>query len=122
MADNKQYVVQAQDNGSVQISEDVIAAIVAHAACEVEGVVGVNAKPGAEIIEFIGKKNWGKGVVITVNETNSIVVECNLIVTFGKNVVEIAKAAQVAIINALETLSAIEINSVNVNICGIVRQ
>ena len=122
MADNKQYVIQGQENGSVQISEDVIAAIVSHAACEVEGVVGVNAKPGAEIIELIGKKNWGKGVVITVNETNSIVIECNLIVNFGKNVVEIAKAAQSAIINALETLSAIEINAVNVNICGIVRQ
>ena len=68
------------------------------------------------------KKNWGKGVIITVNETNSIVIECNLIAIFGKNVVETAKAAQVAIINALESLSAIEINSVNVNICGIIRQ
>ena len=37
-------------------------------------------------------------------------------------VVETAKAAQVAIINALESLSGIEINSVNVNICGIIRQ
>lgn len=122
MADNKQYVMQAQENGSVQISEDVIAAIVSHAACEVEGIFGVNAKPGAEIIELIGKKNWGKGVIVTVNETNSIVIECNLIAIFGKNVVETAKAAQVAIINALESLSGIEINSVNVNICGIIRQ
>lgn len=122
MADNKQYVMQTQENGSVQISEDVIAAIVSHAACEVEGIFGVNTKPGAEIIELIGKKNWGKGVIITVNETNSIVIECNLIAIFGKNVVETAKAAQVAIINALESLSGIEINSVNVNICGIIRQ
>ena len=122
MADNKQYVMQAQENGSVQISEDVIAAIVSHAACEVEGIFGVNTKPGAEIIELIGKKNWGKGVIITVNETNSIVIECNLIAIFGKNVIETAKAAQVAIINALESLSGIEINSVNVNICGIIRQ
>lgn len=122
MADNKQYVMQTQENGSVQISEDVIAAIVSHAACEVEGIFGVNTKPGAEIIELIGKKNWGKGVIITVNETNSIVIECNLIAIFGKNVIETAKAAQVAIINALESLSGIEINSVNVNICGIIRQ
>lgn len=122
MADNKQYVMQTQENGSVQISEDVIAAIVSHAACEVEGIFGVNTKPGAEIVELIGKKNWGKGVIITVNETNSIVIECNLIAIFGKNVVETAKAAQVAIINALESLSGIEINSVNVNICGIIRQ
>ena len=52
MAENKQYVTQTQDNGAVLISEDVIATIVAHAAQEVEGVVSLNAKPGADIIEL----------------------------------------------------------------------
>ena len=67
MADNKQYITQMQDDGSVLVSEDVIAAIVAHAAGEVEGVVSLNNKPGADIAEFIGKKN--KGIKITVLET-----------------------------------------------------
>ena len=56
MADNKQYITQLQDNGSVMISEDVIAAIVAHAAGEVEGVLGLNTKTGIDIAELIGKK------------------------------------------------------------------
>jgi uncharacterized alkaline shock family protein YloU len=37
-------------------------------------------------------------------------------------VVDVAKAAQIAIINALESMSGIQIDAVNVNICGIVRQ
>ena len=45
MAENKQYVKQVQNNGSLMISEDVIAAIVAHAASEVDGVVSSNSKP-----------------------------------------------------------------------------
>ena len=122
MAENKQYVSQEQNNGSVQISEDVIASIVSHAAKEVEGVIGISAKTGSEFVELLGKKNWGKGLKVTVSETNSVVIECDIVVAFGQNVVDIAKAAQTAIINALESMSAIQIEAVNVNICGIVRQ
>lgn len=122
MAENKQYIVQQQDNGSVQISEDVIAAIVSHAACEVEGVVGINSKPGADIAELIGKKNWGRGLKVMILEDNSVSIDCNLTVNYGLNVVDVAKAAQVAITNALESMSGIQITAVNVNICGIVRQ
>ena len=122
MAESKQYITQLYENGSVQISEDVIAAIVSHAACEVEGVVGVNSKPGADIAELIGKKSWGRGLKVTVLEDNSISIDCNLTVNYGRNVVDVAKAAQVAITNALEAMSGIQIAAVNVNICGIVRQ
>ena len=122
MAESKQYITQLYENGSVQISEDVIAAIVSHAACEVEGVVGVNSKPGADIAELIGKKSWGRGLKVTVLEDNSISIDCNLTVNYGRNVVDVAKAAQVAITNALESMSGIQIAAVNVNICGIVRQ
>ena len=45
MAESKQYITQIQDNGNVMISEDVIATIVAHAASEFEGVVGLSTNP-----------------------------------------------------------------------------
>lgn len=122
MAEGKQYITQMQESGSIKISEDVIAAIVEHAACEVEGVVGLNVKPGVDIAELIGKKNWGKGLKITVTEDNSVSIDCNLTVTYGQNVVEVATAAQAAIINALESMGGISIAAVNVNVCGIVRQ
>lgn len=122
MAENKQYITQQQDNGSVLISEDVIAEIVAHAACEVEGVVGINAKSSAEITELIGKKNRSKGLKITVQENNSIIIDCNITVNYGLNVIDIAKAAQASIINALDSMAAIQIEAVNVNVCSITRQ
>ena len=122
MAESKQYITQLQDNGSVLISEDVIAAIVAHAAGEVEGVVGLNMKPGADIADLIGKKNWGKGLKITIQENCSVAIDCNITVSYGQSVVAVAKAVQEAVTNALESMAGIEITSVNVNVCGIVRQ
>ena len=121
MAENKQYVTQAQDNGSGLISEDVIATIVAHAVEEVEGIVGLNVKPGADIIEMIGKKNWGKGLKITIAEDDSLSVDCNVNVAYGHSVVTVAKAVQDSVTNALESMAGVTVSAVNVNVCGIVR-
>lgn len=122
MAENKQYISQMQENGSVLISEDVITTIVAHAVEEVEGVVGLNVKPGADIIEMIGKKNWGKGLKITIAEDESLTVDCNITVAYGQSVVSVANAVQTSITNALESMAGIKISAVNVNVCGIIRQ
>lgn len=122
MADNKQYVKQVQTNGNVLISEDVIATIVAHAVTDVKGVVGLSTKPGADIAEFIGKKNWGKGIKILVNEDNEVSIDCNVTVSYGQSVVSVAKDVQVAIHTAVEELTGVTIAAVNINVCGIVRQ
>ena len=122
MAENKQYVTQVQENGSVLISEDVITTIVAHAIEEVEGVIGLNAKPGADIIELIGKKNWGKGLKITIGEEDALTIDCNITVAYGQSVVSVANAVQESVTNALESMAGVKIAAVNVNVCGIVRQ
>lgn len=121
MAENKQYITQEQENGTVMISEDVIVSIVTLAVTEVEGVAGLTGKPGADIVEMIGKKNWGKGLKVVINDDETIDVECNINVTYGQSVVDVAKAAQNAIIGALDSMTGIKTNAVNVNVCGIVR-
>ena len=122
MADNKQYITQVQDNGTVLISEDVIATIVIHAVEEVEGVVGLNAKPGADIAELIGKKAWGKGMKIAIAEDDTVAIDCNLTVAYGTSVVTAAAAVQEAVRNAVESMSGVAVSAVNVNVCGIVRK
>jgi len=122
MAENKQYVTQVQESGTVLISEDVISTIVIHAVEEVEGVVGLNAKPGADIVELIGKKNWGKGLKISIGEDDALTIDCNITVAYGQSVVSVAKAVQDSVTNALESMAGVTISAVNVNVCGIVRQ
>lgn len=122
MAETKQYITQAQENGNVMISEDVIGTIVSHAVSEVEGVVGLSAKPGADIAELIGKKNWGKGMKVIIAEDESVQIDCNVIVAYGQNIVSVAAAVQQAISGAVESMSGVKVTSVNVNICEIVRQ
>ena len=122
MADNKQYIIQAQENGNVMISEDVIATIVEQAVTEVEGIVGLNVKPGADIADMIGKKAWARGIKITIGEDNSLLVDCNVNVGYGQSVVTVTKAVQDAVTAALVSTAGVKVASVNINVCGIIRQ
>ena len=122
MAENKQYITQIQENGSIMISEDVVSDIVAQAVMEVEGIVSLNVKPGADIADKFGVKNWGKGIKVIIAEDNSLTVSCNVTVAYGNSVVTVAQNAQQAIASALESMTAVTVAAVNVNVCGIVRQ
>ena len=122
MAENKQYISQEQENGKVMISEDVIATIVINAVSEVGGVVGLNVKPGADIADMIGKKSWGKGLKITISQDDALTIDCNVNVSYGESVVNVAKSVQEAIASALESVAAIKAAAINVNVCGIIRQ
>ena len=122
MAENKQYITQMQDNGTILISEDVLAAIITQAVKDVEGVVGLSTKPGADIADMIGKKNWGKGLRIVIAEDNSVAVDCDIIVGYGQSVVAAAQGVQAAIVAAMESTTGVAVTAVNVNVCGIVRQ
>ena len=122
MADNKQYITQEQENGTVMISEDVIVTIVSQAISEVEGVVGMSTKPGADIIDLLGKKSWGKGVRVAFGQDNDITIDCNVVLAYGQSVVAVATLAQSAVTGAIESMTGIKVAAVNVNVCGIVRQ
>ena len=122
MAENKQYILQSMENGSVLISEDVIATIVSNAVAEVEGVAGLSVKPGADIVDMIGKKGWGKGLKITIDENDALSVDCNVNVNYGQSVVTVAKAVQEAVVSALDSVAGIKAAAINVNVCGIIRQ
>lgn len=115
MAEYKQYITQNQENGSVMISEDVIATIAEHALIDVDGVV----KGGSEIV---GKKSWGKGMRITISEDNTLSIGCNVIVRYGDSVVNVANAVQDAIANAVESVTGVTVSDINVNVCGIARK
>ncbi len=115
MADNKQYITQAQENGNVMISEEVVATIAAHAVVEVEGMVAVGTKP-------TDKKNWAKGMKITIGENNDVTIDCNVVIAYGNTVVTVAKAAQDAIGSAVECMTGVKPKAVNVNVSGIARQ
>ena len=122
MAEYKQYITQNQENGSVMISEDVIATIVAQSLSEVEGVGSLGVKPGIGIQDFDTKKNWGKSLKVMIAEDNTLAIDCSLMISYGYSVVDVASAVQQSITSNVESMTGVKVTNVNINICGIVHK
>ena len=121
MAEYKQYITQNQDSGSVMISENVVAAIVAYSLTEVEGIGSLGIKPGIGLADFDTKKHWGKSLKVYIGEDNSISIDCGLMIRYGYSVVDVAAAVQQAVTSNVESTTGVKVTEVNVNICGVIR-
>ncbi|MBE6933098.1 MAG: Asp23/Gls24 family envelope stress response protein [Ruminococcaceae bacterium] len=119
MAEIKDYITQTQENGAIHISQDVISTIAAIAVSEVEGVYALGSSQGGDIAELFGRKNSAKAVRLSVNEEDAICVECNVVAIYGYSVVELAKNVQESVCSAIESMTALKVASVDVNVCGI---
>lgn len=119
MAENKEYYTQKAENGSIQISEDVVASVAAMAVLEQEGVCGLSASLGSDIAEMLGVKSVAKGIRVSSSKEGKLIVDCNVIANFGASVFELAKNVQEAVLSSLESVTGLSVAKVNVNICGV---
>ena len=102
-------------NGQIKIADEVIAIIAATAAAEIEGVVAA----GSKTAEFFGKKNLAKGVKVSVEEGEAI-IDVEIAVKFGVKLNEAARNVQVKVKNAVETMTGLDVSTVNVTIAAVI--
>lgn len=112
------YITCQVENGSINISEEVINSIVRTAIAEVDGVAGLSNTAGAELAELIGLKTVTKGVKVQFVDSK-IVVDLIITVMYGRNIVSIAKAVQDKIMTIVQSTTGIEQAEVNVHVSGI---
>ena len=119
MADNKEYFTQEMENGSIQISEDVVASVTGMAVLEVEGVCGLSSTIGTDIAEMLGMKTLSKGVRLSSTETGALRIDCDVVSKFGQNIFELAKNVQENVKSSVESVTGLAVGEVNVTVCGI---
>ena len=115
---NDNYISCREANGSINISEDVISSVVRAAVTEVEGVSGLSTTAGAELAELIGLKTVPKGVTIRF-DGNKVITDAIITVSYGSNVVNVAKAVQTAVRDVIQSTTGFEEAEVNVHVSGI---
>ncbi len=119
MSEAKEYLVQPVDKGTVNISEEVVAAIAALAISDVEGVFGLSSSFfTADLAELLGRKNMAKGVKLTI-DNEVVTVECFVVIAYGSDIPAVAANIQDAVITAVESMTGLKVAAVNVDICGI---
>ena len=104
MAENKGYMTLSDEQGSIHISEEVIAAIAV-------GVADlVTNKKGAQ-------KN-AKGVKIEMTE-NGLILDLYLTVAYGHAIPEVAENAQKAVASAVSAMTGCTVETVNIHVGGV---
>ena len=119
MSESKEYYSRQLQIGSIHVSEEVVASIVAAAVQEVDGVVGLSASFTTEIQDRLSsKKNLAKGIRI-LQQDDAVQVDCSVIVLYGHSMQEIGAAVQDAVQQAVESMIGLKVSAVNVNVAGI---
>lgn len=116
MAENKEYMIHQEEDGAIQISEDVVASIASTTASEVDGV---SAMMSANVSDLMGgKKMSAKGVRVEM-DGEGIVVNLFILLRYGCAVSEVAQKVQSSVFAALEGMTGFQVNAVNVHVGGI---
>ena len=122
MGESKEYMTLPEENGSINISEEVIAAIAVGAVREVEGVSGMMTNLGGSVTDLVNnKKNahkGAKGVKIDMTGT-ALSLDLYLTVQFGHPIPEVAENVQKAVASAIEAMTGCSVGTVNIPVGGV---
>ena len=109
---------EIEDVGEVQIADEVIAVIAGLAATEVDGVQQMSGNINNELVSKLGMKNLSRGVKVSI-DGEQVDVVLNLILKYGVSIPKISREVQEKVKGAIETMTGLTVNEVNIRIAGI---
>ncbi|RKJ79075.1 Asp23/Gls24 family envelope stress response protein [Butyricicoccus sp. 1XD8-22] len=119
MADHKEYWSTTGDQGTIKISEDVVASIAALTAAETEGVSGLCASLTSELAGLLGRKNMSKGVRVEFVGEDAVMLEIGFLAEFGCPIREVARQVQENVRSAVKSMAGLDTTAVNVHVGGV---
>ena len=90
---SREYITKKKELGEVRIASDVVAAIAALAATEIDGVYSMAGNITNELIGKLGMKNLSKGVKILM-EGGIVRVDMMVVVNYGYSIPEVSEQVQ----------------------------
>ncbi len=118
MADGKENISRVGEDGSVNISEDVISIIALEAMREVEGFGSISNPLGKDVAELFGKKSAARGVSVQPG-TENVSIDVFVSIKYNYSVTAVSQAIQEAIRKSVEDMTGIPVKAVNVHVGGI---
>lgn len=106
------------DFGVIRIADEVVSTVAGLAAIEVEGVASMSGGWGTDLVEKLGKKNFGKGIKVEVTDDETA-IDIFLIIQFGYAIPEVAGNVQKEVKTAVEGMTGLKVKAVNVHVVSV---
>jgi uncharacterized alkaline shock family protein YloU len=110
-----------EENGTVNISEEVIASVAVGAVREVEGISGMMTGMGGSVTDLADHRSARKGargVRVTMSGTD-LTLDLYVTVEYGHAIPDVAESAQKAVISAVEAMTGCTVSAVNIHVGGV---
>ncbi|MCL6521304.1 MAG: Asp23/Gls24 family envelope stress response protein [Firmicutes bacterium] len=104
--------------GTVSISEEVVAALAAHALERCYGVTGLASRGLEGLAGVLGIGNPGRGVTVRLDEKH-LAIEVAIVVGYGTRISEVAQNAREQIRYGVEQATGLKVDQVTVEVAGI---
>ncbi|MDI3317443.1 MAG: Asp23/Gls24 family envelope stress response protein [Bacillota bacterium] len=102
----------------IHISDEVVGIIAGIAASEVPGLAGMSGGLASGLSEALRGRSFGKGVRVTLRDRRCV-IDLYVIVRYGARIPDVAMAVQQAVKRAVEAMTGLEVERVNVHVQGI---
>ena len=119
MAENKNFVINVNGDGGVNISEEVVGIIAGLGAVEVEGVESLAGNLTAENISKAGQGKLSKAIKVVDGDPGKIVVRMAINMKYGYEIPKVSGLVQEKVKQAVETMTGLEVTSVDIRIATV---
>ena len=114
----KGFKIKEDKLGEVKIADEVVAIIAGLASTEVEGVSSMAGNITNELVSKLGMKNLSKGIRVDVSGGVAR-IDVALNIAYGYSIPEISAKVQEKVKKAIETMTGLEVNAVNIRIASV---
>lgn len=105
--------------GAIRIADEVVEVIAGLAASEVEGIASMSGGFVGDLAHVFARgKNLSKGVKVEVGEQEAA-VDLFVNVEYGVAIPEVAARAQIAVKEAIESMTGLAVVETNVHVVGV---
>ena len=105
--------------GAVRVANEVIASIAAMAACEIEGVAGMDDNNARHFGDFVRRHTAHRGVRVHIDEERAIHLELFLTVSADAPMADVAGNVQANVVEAVERMLGLDVAEVNVFVSSV---
>jgi uncharacterized alkaline shock family protein YloU len=113
-------IQQANENGNIHVSDEVMAVLAGSAALECYGLVGMASRKQLKdgITELLGRENLSRGVEVR-HETDALHIDLYIIVSYGTKISEVAHNVQNRVKYVMNDVVGLQVETVNIFVQGV---
>jgi uncharacterized alkaline shock family protein YloU len=112
-------VEQDAPAGVVRVANEVIASIAAMAACEIDGVAGMDEANARHFGDWVRRHTAHRGVRVHIDQERAIHLEVFLTVSAEAPMAEVAEKVQGNVVEAVERMLGLDVAEVNVFVSSV---